>query len=627
MKFQFLQDFSLKMKSFITHVSIIFTIGIFLACQSNVPEDLLFDSQPTSLIFVKSTENRTINLTTPHSLGANNLFSLTPISPNGKLKQLTNLTAGAVADPEISYDGLKVLFSMKENRNSRWHIYEMNVDGSNRRQVTQGNLYDDLDPAYLPNGKILFSSNRSRQIRDEYERHRVEVLHTMNADGSNIQCISFNNSDDFDPIVLRDGRVAWTRWDHHGTQNRFPIFFTDPDGQSTFVLFGPHRNSMKNFFHPREINNGNLVAVLSNNVLHDTGPLAILNSTRTTGDPFKNGDYQIIANGNFKFPFPLPDNRIVVSHSPNENVNNFGLYTLNKDGSNLTSLYDDPDTHEFDAVVVTPRPKPPVKKENIDKTADTGVFLCQDVYFRQQNDGQARPDKSIQEIKEVMVIEGIGVPENERNMKIGHTNFERKRVLGRAPVQSDGSFRIRVPKNIPISFNTLDSLGRAVVIKRNWIYARPGETFENCTGCHGPRGKKSNPNSIAAQTAPTNLSVPIAQREIIAFGNAIEPIITQKCLPCHNSVRTDANLDLSLTTTGNFSLAYDNLMQRTAINGQRFVNVSSPPFARRSYLVDVLLGLGEDRQGKGVHPAGAEVLTPDEIKKFITWIDLGGQYY
>ena len=40
-----------------------------------------------------------------------------------------------------------------------YHVFEMNVDGSGRRQLTHGK-YDDFDARYLPGGDIVFLSTR-----------------------------------------------------------------------------------------------------------------------------------------------------------------------------------------------------------------------------------------------------------------------------------------------------------------------------------------------------------------------------------------------------------------------------------------------------------------------------------
>ncbi len=624
-----------KVHTFTKRGVIILAAVLLAACQNTAPDDLLLDAQPAALVFVKSNNSSTLDNNFIGGGDASDLYMLAPISPNGQLKNLTDAWTGddgAVADPEISYDGLKVIFAMRKSRTNNFDIYEMNLSGDPKLRQLTTSPFDDCDPAYLPNGKIVFASNR-RNIRDEYERQEVENLFTMNADGSNVQCISFNNSDDFDPFLLRDGRVAWTRWEHHGNQNRFPLFFTHPDGEGTFLLFAPHD---RNFFHARELPDGKVVAIMSNQVRVDRGPIAILNSDQTTADPPKDGDYINITpnvpmggdavNGAFKYPFPLPDARIVASYSPTGPDGDYGLYTITRDGKNLALLYNDPATQELDAVVVAPRPKPPVLPETIDPNDSTGVFVNQNVYFRQIHDGQLRPNPAIQEIKQVLVIEGIPVSPSERNMEIGmNTSFERRRILGAAPVYADGSFSIRVPANTPISFNTLDSLGRAVVIKRSWLYVRPGEKVTNCTGCHGPRGEKSNPNPIALNKVPTDLVVPVNWREMIAFQNAIEPIIAEKCLPCHDGANPGGALNLSLTKTVDFSVAYENLMNASR-NNKEMVTASNVPFARNSYLIDVLLGLG-DRQALGSHPSGANALTKDEVRKFITWVDLGGQYH
>ena len=618
-----------------------FMVGMALyfifACTGSVPDDLTQEEMPNGIIFVKATRTSTLN----HFSAGGNLFSLIPASPNGKLTNLTNLTEGDVSDPEISYDGLKVLFSMRKSRGDRFHIYEMNVDGTNLKQLTFVPDHDDYDPTYLPNGKILFTSNRPGFL-DEYNKRNAEVMHVMDADGGNVECISFNASDDFDPIVMADGRILYTRWEHHGPINRFPLFFTHPDGGGTFTFFSPH--NMRTFFHPRELADGRIIAVHSDMVNGDRGPLLILKKTGTAGEPLNDGDYVNITpeietsgppyeKGVFKYPAPLPDGRLIVSYSPRfgkftdaadnviEEVDaDYGLYTLKTDGSDLRLLYNDPDFQEFDAVVIGDRPVPPTLPTTLNKAEDTGVFLVQDVYFRQTRDGQVRPDKSIQEVKQVAVIQGIPRPRGDRDA-IGMSSFEQKRILGFAPVQPDGSFKIRVPTNIPLSFNTMDSLGRALVVKRNWVTVRPGEQFPKCTGCHGPRGQDSgNPNPMAASLDPTDLNIPEALREDVSFGTAIEPIVEAKCVSCHSGAVPAGNLELSTAKSSTeplFSIAYVNLMEGS--------DLVREPFSRRSKLADKLLGI-EDFQGGGRHPAGADSLSDNEIRKFLNWIDLGAQY-
>lgn len=190
---------------------------------------------------------------------------------------------GDVSDPEVSYDGTKLLFSMRRPGDSNWRVWEYDIARRDLRQIVcdAGSRTvapapgDDIDPAYLPDGRIVFSSNRqekSRQIMaaqgltpfaylDEYERERVAVLHVMNSDGTNCRQISFNQSHDRNPTVLQTGEIMYSRWDHVGERNQFSVFFTNPDGTNLFVLYGAHSPG-NSFLHPREMPDGRVISSL-----------------------------------------------------------------------------------------------------------------------------------------------------------------------------------------------------------------------------------------------------------------------------------------------------------------------------------------------------------------------------
>jgi len=123
-------------RKIIRFILLVLVLGalLFFGCSGGVPDDIIQESGTTGIIFVKATRTSTLN---SFSRGGN-LYSLIPASPDGKLTNLTNLEAGDVSDPEISHDGLKVLFSMRRSSSERFYIYEMNVDGTNMRQLTNG---------------------------------------------------------------------------------------------------------------------------------------------------------------------------------------------------------------------------------------------------------------------------------------------------------------------------------------------------------------------------------------------------------------------------------------------------------------------------------------------------------
>ena len=78
----------------------------------------------------------------------------------------TNITSsytqgrGDVSDPEVSYDGKKILFSMKGPNDPTWNIWEYDLVAKTLKRIIQdnatANLGDDVDPAYLPDGRIVW---------------------------------------------------------------------------------------------------------------------------------------------------------------------------------------------------------------------------------------------------------------------------------------------------------------------------------------------------------------------------------------------------------------------------------------------------------------------------------------
>jgi hypothetical protein len=265
----------------------------------------------------------------------------------------------------------------------------------------------------------------------------------------------------------------------------------------------------------------------------------------------------------------------------------------------------------------------------------------QSIFNRQTGDGQESPQPG--EAVDVMVVEAIPtMPGDSRD--ISSTEFERKRILGTAPIESDGSFHIEVPANTPIAFLVRDALGRSIVTKRNWIYARPGEQFLNCFACHDDRGQSGDLNTLALARAADDLNVPVAQREVINFQDNLESVVAAKCTQCHvptfderivngitviDTIQAPGNLDLRMHEVTNmemnetFPQAYFSLAG--GMEDMMGSDVVRAGFSRRSRLIDVVLGVGT-AAGDLPHPQGAPALTAEEKRWFTTWVDLGAQY-
>lgn len=635
--------------------------ALLTGCRENAPEDVIVNDQSTpALVFVKTTAEETLN----RSWASSNLFKLQPIAPGGQVTPLTNFSGASVSDPCVSWDGAKVLFSMRAPGESSRNIWEIDADGENLRRVTSGGGHD-FDPLYLPDGRILFTSSRDGEM-DEYNHSQAEHLYVCNADGSAMERISFNQSDDFDPAVLPDGRLVYTRWEHFGTMNRFPLFFTNPDGTGTFHMFGPHD---RNFFHAQPTPDGRLIAVESTMVNEDAGPICVLKLENGPADPTPGPDsdfWSVLTPdvntdgapwtyGAFKYPFPLGGNRYVVSYTlpaAEDGQVDYALYTfsLNQTGAgtpedpatlsldDLSFLYNDPSTNEYDAQLLWPREKPPVIPDTVDHSVDYGFFVAQDVFNRSNQDGQEVPTRANDTIDQIAVIAARPTMAGEMG-DFSANEFEKRAFVGYAPVESDGSFKIKVPADTPISFATLDDHGRGFVVKRTWLYVRPGETFDKCTGCHEDRVAggpyPTNPDPIANYVAGADLNLDPSAFRVINYENDIAPIVENKCVSCHQVI-VNAPGD-TLWAAGDLDLsAVPDTLEMGEIFPRGYISLSGesetmdhqvvrPAFPRRSLLIDATEGLG-NWQASGAHPDGANALTPAEQETFRLWVLLGAQY-
>jgi hypothetical protein len=168
-----------------------------------------------------------------------------------------------VRDLDASYDGTKLIFSMRmplipgadDEDQPRWAIWEYDRTTDTLHRVIASDIVanegHDICPHYLPDGRIVFSSTRQRQSKailidegkpqfaaqDEDRNEHAFVLHVMNADGSDIHQISFNQSHDLDPDVLDDGRIVFSRWEN-ASGSSIHLYTVNPDGSGLELLYG-----------------------------------------------------------------------------------------------------------------------------------------------------------------------------------------------------------------------------------------------------------------------------------------------------------------------------------------------------------------------------------------------------
>ncbi|MHB8864344.1 MAG: TolB family protein, partial [Pirellulaceae bacterium] len=166
------------------------------------------------------------------------------LADEGKVRTLLEVPTGIARDIDVHFSGQRVLFSMRRDVADDYHIYEMDADGSGLRQLTFGGGISDLDPIYLPDDRILFTSSREPKFC-MCNRHIMCNLYTMDADGANIQQIGHSTLFEGHPSLLPDGRVLYDRWEYvdRNFGDAQGVWVCNPDGTNHAIHWGNNTNS------------------------------------------------------------------------------------------------------------------------------------------------------------------------------------------------------------------------------------------------------------------------------------------------------------------------------------------------------------------------------------------------
>jgi hypothetical protein len=118
-------------------------------------------------------------------------------------------------------------------------------------------------------------------------------------------------------------------------------------------------------------------------------------------------------------------------------------------------------------------------------------------------------------VRFVRAMRAVAPPSGMTGLRgsIGETEFEQQQILGYAPVEPDGSFKLHVPADTPLALSIIDNKGRAIQTHTNWIQVRPGER-RTCDGCHSPRRGASLNSGAVVNTMPAALLATLAAGHI-----------------------------------------------------------------------------------------------------------------
>jgi hypothetical protein len=526
------------------------------------------------------------------------------VVPSGRLKG-KKLSGGAFNIPALSYDGKTVAFSFVEKCGLRinwprdvfeaftnetcFHLFKIGADGSNLVQLTDGRR-NDYHPAFLPNGRIVFVSDR-RNIMDRCQTGRAfrefsqacGTMHSIKADGSDLIRISYHETTELFPAVDNNGMLVYTRWDYvdrdFSAAHGFWICY--PDGRDPRAPHGnyalPHHTFDGKWKDGRADRpwaeygikpipgSRRYVAIAGkHHISTPRGELVLIDlgieDDNKMSQVTRFGDYALMdeasgyhgdmdkglrSSAGYTDPWALSEDYMLAAQgSAVWLMDKFGnreiLFSATKDSCNGISDIRAP-------IPLRARKAPPAiptmtyqgqrHKAPGHKRATISVMNVYEADFKW-------PEKT--KIKSLRIMQIFPFPWHspwQDQPRVGPgSGVSTRAVLGVVPVEDDGSAYFEAPVGKAIYFQALNEHGMAVQSMRSCTYVHPGENL-SCVGCHEKKLQVRKPGKIPAamKRAPSKLTPNLEDGSCpLTYARLVEPLLKSKCIPCHTKKKKPA---------------------------------------------------------------------------------------
>ena len=514
----------------------------------------------------------------------------------GRLKG-KKLNTGSVVSPDLSYDGKQVLFAYVESTGSKrhdrhtdpsrghwdreecYHIFRVNVDGSGLEQLTDG-TFNDFDPVHMPNGRVVFVTERRGGYLRCGRTCPTYTLYDMAADGSQIQCISYHETNEWHPSVTHSGLIVYTRWDYvdrYGCTAHMP-WTTTPDGRDARAVHGnfstrgsrpdmeldiraiPGSNKYTATAAPHHGQAFGSLVTFNPRIKDDDRMAPLKRITPDVAFPETQGGSQTYGSA-----WPLSDKYFLCVYDaamrPNMGFQgrkhfrgNYGIYLVDVFG-NKVLVYRDPKIACLSPMPLRPRTRPPVIPDGstrvfaaaggatLNKKAESATLSLVSVYdsLMPWPEGTRITDLRIYQIIPMSVPSGGPPHEIGHRVPTGRDSVILARnVLGTVPVETDGSAHFTVPAHRELFFQALNADGLAVQSMRSATYLQANENL-TCQGCHEPRhlAPASPKLTIAMRRDPSVLKGDVDGSNPFSYPRLVQPVLDKKCVGCHTKNNAD----------------------------------------------------------------------------------------
>jgi hypothetical protein len=565
------------------------------------------------------------------------------------------LSEGAFMSPALSYDGKTVVFAWASGGHEKWkqenrfNLFRVNIDGSGLARLTDGD-YDDFDPCWLPDGKIVFISTRRGGFGRCHPRPvPIYTLHSMNADGSGIRCLSFHETNEWQPSVGHDGMILYTRWDYvdrdamiaihpwtcfpdgrdpRAVQGNYPLPWTSmtgsnwPDGRKLrplcehgvraipnsrkyIAVATPHHNESY----------GSLVLVDPN--AEDDGQMSPLKRL-TPEVRFPENEGGEMAYGT---PWPLREDLYLCNYRDSLGV----LYFVDGKGV-LVPVYRGERLRPISPIPLRATVLPPVIPPQVSQVASSNessraTIYVQNVYDT-DNFGRLPQGVKICAMRIVQVFPKTTPVEDQPRVSKFSESLVRA-SLGTVPVEADGSVYCEVPAGKEIYFQLLDERGVAVQSMRSGTYLHAGERLA-CVGCH--EGRRQTPRLSSSPLATRREPSPITPElkgmaglepvETVNFYRLAKPVLDARCAGCHQRERKGPSM--SYASLGKYLSGFEgkwDMLNKARVGGSRTLPGQCGALAASLYADGYL-------SGQSTRCPGKVKLSDEELHRITLWLDL-----
>jgi hypothetical protein len=396
------------------------------------------------------------------------------VDRSGARERVSVLTSEFVSAgrPSLSPDARRILFVARKTAAEPLSVWELELATGGKRRVTGC----DGDCTRAIYASVLYTMDLDEPAPIIVVSTSSSNLYAVRLDGSASRRISYNPLGAGHPLLLRDGRLVYSSGTGDEKRSGAALFTIFTDGTDVFP-FTADPPSGVNQTMACESAGGEVIFVESDpRDALSGGALVAVPATRS-----RTGRRAVAASsgGRFHSPSPLPDGSLLVAWRP-ERAGSYGVYRLDpRSGSPLEPVFDAKDFEDLDPVAVVPSPDPAGHSSVVKDEAPFGELYCLDA----------------------------GSPAAYLNVVRAPEGAAGEALLGRVPLEADGSFHLRIPSRTPLRLETLDAAGNPIRAMRSWIWVMPNEK-RGCIGCHEDRDlAPPNRHVLALRRPPRSVGV------------------------------------------------------------------------------------------------------------------------